>query len=363
MLIIHSLYTSTIYAIEAGPSNQLFFAHANALAKSEVLKKEIEGSWKENAEKKIYWPHWKVSTVERFLEWLYTADYTCPYPQPVPAPAPTSSEQIEDDSTGSKRSAPQQDVFSFDYHGEDGEWPVESTAKKQKMSTTSPTLKPLQDLTWSGDRCQSKLSQSEEYSRWTGHQLWSANQLDYENTLMAHAELYVIACHYLVDGLKAMSWSRLKAVLISMGTPTAGSPVTRNLMNLFQYSFEETGLSLDGEEPLRELLTTFAALHYSSFKDSGIEKWATSSRESDREFIADLMVKVLLRVEALEAAPGVAPSSLAASGRAERHDIKCPKCSWQQMHECTPACSGLVGSPASSFKTKFLGSTGPGIKR
>ncbi|KAL8747374.1 MAG: hypothetical protein Q9184_007608 [Pyrenodesmia sp. 2 TL-2023] len=351
------VYNSTIYEIDVGPSNQSFFAHANALAKSEVLKKEIEGAWKENTEKKIDWPHWKVTTVERFLEWLYTGDYTCPYPHPVPAAA--SSEQIEDKTTGSKRSAPQEDVLSF----EDLEWPAECAAKKQKMSTTGPTLKPLQDLTWSGDHCQPKLSQTEEYNRWTGHQLWTVDQLDYGTTLMAHAELYIMACHYLLDELQALSWSRLKTVLISMGSPSAGSPVVSNLMNLFQYAYEETGLSLDEEEPLRMLLTTFAALHYPIFKGSGIEKWATSAKESDREFAADLMVKVMLRVDALEAVPRVTPSSFAASGKPERHDIKCPKCSWQQMHECSPACSGLVGSPASSFKTKFMGSTGPGIKR
>lgn len=346
-----------------GPSKQLFYAHSNALARSEVLKKEVEGPWKENAERKICWPHWKIATVEKFLDWLYTTDYICPYPHPVPTP--TSSERPTDNDATSKRSATQEAILSFDYHGEDAEWPVEPAAKKAKTSTPVPTLKPLQDLTWSDDRCQPKISQAEEYSRWTGHQLWRPDQLDYETTLMTHAELYVMACHYLLDDLAAMSWQRLRAVLMSMGTPSVGSPVIRNLMNLFRYPYEETGISLDEEEePLRNLLTTFAALHYPIFKGSGIEKWATSAKESDREFCADLMVKVMLRVETLEAVPGVASSFSAVFGKPpERHDMKCPKCSWQQMHECTAACSGLVGSPASSFKTKFLGSTGPGIKR
>ncbi len=353
---------STIYQIEVGPVKQLYYAHSNALKRSEVLKKEVEGSRQESAEKKICWPHWKTSTVEKFLEWLYTSDYTCPYPRLVADP--TSSVQAIDNDAPSKRCAPQEEVAPFKYHGEVAEWPVEPTAKKQKTSTAVPTLKPLQDLTWSDDRCQPKISQAEEYSRWTGHQLWHPNQLDYETTLMTHAELYVMACHYLLDDLAAMSWQRLRAVLMSMGTPSVGSPVIRNLMNLFCYAYEETGNSLDEEEePLRNLLTTFAALHYPIFKGSGIEKWATSAKESDQEFCADLMVKVLLRVEALEAVPGAVLSSSAASSKPERHDMKCPKCSWQQMHECTSACSGLVGSPASSFKTKSLGSTGPGAKR
>lgn len=322
-----------MFEIHVGSSAEPFFAHADVLSKSKVLRKEVEGLWKEKSEKKIYWPDWSVNAADKFLEWLYTADYTCPYPV-------TSISAKEDgeasghkspDARSSSNNAPMNsgdgDMHSGSRYDSNnmnlgdtsssGSWGyppaaaiTDDTASEEPLNPSdvqvkgpSTLLLGLQDLNWLGCHALEKTSQAEEYEKWTGHVHWTPAELDYESTFMTHAEVYVMACLYMVDGLKNMAWQRLRSVLVSIGTPQLDSPVIGNLVTLIHYVYRKTGpQDVDNnEEPLRELIVTFMALNFRQLKGSAIDDLLRSRADVDGEFAADLVSKLMHRVESLEA--------------------------------------------------------------
>lgn len=283
-----------------------------------MLKAEVEGQWKENQERKIEWPHWSVGGAERFLEWLYRGDYVCPYP--VQKTRETIDGKIKG---GGKKKI---DLFSAlksleeppvdcsvleDGLGWDtiGSGTTSSKKKRGKprqiisqaqQKTLSPPLTHLQDLSWNGCRQLDKLTQAEEFDKWTGHQLCSTSELDYESTFMTHAELYVMAHQYMLPQLKNMAWQRLRSVLISIGKPAPGSPVIQNIAMLAHYVYQETGgggprmeeSHEAEEEPLRLLVSSFAALHFTTLKHPRMDELMRSQEEADRDFVVELMAKV-----------------------------------------------------------------------
>ncbi|KAL8766870.1 MAG: hypothetical protein Q9209_006466 [Squamulea sp. 1 TL-2023] len=206
-----SAFQSSVFKILVGTSPQPFYVHTHVLARSEFLRKLVEGSWKESVE-----------------QTLCTNDYACSYPTPVLNLNEEQNNKKKDveegNSKGTKRALEHNEVVSAG--GDDREVSEEdSGSKKQKMAATSVTLVPLRDLTWTGRNVPPpRLSQAEQFEKWSGHQLWSSDQLDYSAPLYTHAELYVMGCRYLLDDLRNMAWERLKAVLLTVGRPALDQP-------------------------------------------------------------------------------------------------------------------------------------------
>lgn len=321
----NSSFKSQVFKVVVGSTAEIFYAHADILAKSVVLKETVQGPWRENVELTLYWRDWEASAVERFLEWLYTGDYQCPYPVEACETESTSQPSAEASGESSDHSPPaeSENVEVLEYLVPAPAEPVEmtfedsildvpsrhkSTAKKLKSTKKGTacarsTIRPLtrlEDLTWNGCRALEKSTEAEEYDQWMGHQLWRPDELDYENTFMTHAKLYVMACFYLLDALKNMSWQRLRSVLISIGKPSPRTPVIGNVMTLIHYVYQETGDHSTDEEPLRMLVTSFAALHYTNLEGTGVKNLLLSAEETDREFVVDLFEKVARQMSYLE---------------------------------------------------------------
>lgn len=128
-----------------------------------------------------------------------------------------------------------------------------------------------------------------------------------------------MGCRYLLDDLRSMAWSRLRAILVTIGRPPPGSLVITNIMDLILDVYDKLDDPVDDVEPLKDLLATFVVQNFTAFQASGIEDWATSENKTAREFIAGLMSKLMLRVEELEdevskPKPMAAPSSSIDSG-------------------------------------------------
>ncbi|KAL8684416.1 MAG: hypothetical protein Q9224_006365, partial [Gallowayella concinna] len=285
----------------------------------------VRGGGKEQEEGKVLWPHWTVSGVDKFLEWLYIGDYKCPYPVKARNSEHGANDEDEEISPprakhGNEAQSPlQYDNADADLLLEESEIdqpPVFGWGQPVLEQVLEPVLEPstpiinespavasvtsLQDLSWSGSRPLGKLSQAEEFEKWTGHQLWRPDQLDYKATFQTHAELYQMGCYYLLDELKNMAWQRLRLVLISIGTPTVGSRVVANLVELIHYAYRVTSDACNEEEPLRKLVTTVAALHFTRFKGAEIEELIASPTKLDREFVSDLMAKMMQKMEESE---------------------------------------------------------------
>lgn len=175
---------------------------------------------------------------------------------------------------------------------------------------------------------------------------------------MTHAELYVMGNQYMLDELKDIAWHRLKAVLLTIGRPLEGSVVIDNITQLGRYVYRETGQMDDEEEPLRNLVSSFVALHYPVFGTSMMGEMIMSTEEGDREFAKDLLAKLTLKVKQFEKVEGerARPGFPFVKPRPgpERHEINCPSCSWQQTHDCGPKCSGYVGGSYSDFNPWYF---------
>lgn len=287
----------------------------------------MQGPWRENVELTLYWRDWEASAVEKLLEWLYTGDYKCPYPVEARKTRSVSTEASAESLNHSPPPEPEdaEEPFGVEPIGVEPE-PAEaidialedpvldtatrfkSTPKKSKStkkgttSTKSITrpLTRLEDLTWHGCLALGKYTEAEGYDQWTGHQLWRPDELDYEDTFMTHAKLYVMACFYQLDGLKNMSWQRLRAVLVSIGKPGPHTPIIGNLATLIHYVYQETGEHGTAEEPLCMLVTSFAALHFTNLKGRRITDLLLSAEEGDRDFVFDLFAKMAQQMSYLE---------------------------------------------------------------
>lgn len=279
------------------------------LGKSDVLRMILNGGGKEMEEGKIVWPDWTVGGAERFLDWLYTEDYGFPYQRPISATNDGSEENgdsfnVDDELVAviHGTTAPSKPMASHldseDYH--DAEASAAEVANEGEEVTEGP-LVGLQDLTWPGCHTpEAKSSQAEKFDNWVGHQLWNADQLDYETTFLAHAELYVMACRYMLEELKNLSWQRLRWILLRIGSPSAGSSVIGNLVTLISYVYKETSNEYGCTEPLRQLVTTFAALNLANFKGPKVDELMMSVELTDREYVLDLMLKATQKIDFLE---------------------------------------------------------------
>lgn len=280
----------------------------------------MEGSWREKTEKKIVWPHWSATAVENFVEWIYTEDYKGPYPTPIrdteELPAKNSENSGETDARTIKDAVPVasspalSDGFDLTSQEKPRKRPVSflsATSQEQIAEAKKRHVLPftrVQGLVGpTGNRKVKKLSKAEEYDMWTGHMLWRSDELDYENTLMTHAELHVMACQYMLDDLKELTWQRLRSVLISVGTPVHQSLFIRNLVKVLRYVYKETATdSLEADqEPLLKLLSTFTAQHFTQIKGPEIDELFGSATELDREIVVDVTAKITQIMDHLEA--------------------------------------------------------------
>ncbi|KAL9617298.1 MAG: hypothetical protein Q9204_008494 [Flavoplaca sp. TL-2023a] len=274
----------------------------------------VSGGGKEMEEGKIVWPDWTLGGAERLLEWLYTEDYGFPYPRPL-----SEAEHGSDDNGDSfdvndelvavdpndellkidRNKKVHYSPVSSDFDSED-EAPARKEVGKEGRTTKGPFDR-LQDLTWPG--CYSpeeKASEGKKFDNWVGRFLWSPDQLDYEATLIAHAELYVMACRYMLDELKNLSWQRLRSVLVEINNPCAKSSFMGNLIDLIRYCYKETSNEPGCTEPLRQLVTSYAAIHCGLFGGPMVDDLMMSTELSDREFVSDFTRKAVQNVDLLE---------------------------------------------------------------
>ena len=326
----HSDFQTPIFEIIAGPSREVFFAHAGILAKSKVLQRDVDGWASETETRKIVWEEWDADVVDKFLEWLYTGDYTITYPT-TPRSAPSGL-----DSTQSTR----QTIDGSDNNGYDevqeervvrnsepdepsalpaepAEWPMEVEQPQPEVIFVEPApqhpLTPLERLSWRGSHHISRQTKADDFDEWLKSQPDPQSSLDYEATFMTHAMLYNIACHKDLLELKNMAWQRLRSLLIYLGPPIVGAPITTNLVTLIHYTYRETGISELPVDPLRDLVTTYVAIHYTKFKGLKVDELISSELADDREFVVELMGKIRESMEHLEASQAKTMSSSSSS--------------------------------------------------
>ncbi|KAL9583135.1 MAG: hypothetical protein Q9212_002884 [Teloschistes hypoglaucus] len=325
-----SALQSQIFEIIVGPSEQVFFAHAAVLSKSKVLQKAIEGPWKEAQEKKIRWPDRDVDTAARFVDWLYTGDYT--YPYPTVAAASESSSTTEDVlKTNTERMTIVEELHRNDRaraslfripHNLDacvsGEDCCEGRERKSRESNpqtprkrvhlpatgeelrlrSNQSLHPL-DPKLSLTECTKvrRLFQGLEFERWAEEELHALGELDYEGPLMAHARLYAMASHFMVDNLLILTWQRVFSLFVTMGAYRATPTVIGNLATFVHYVYTETNDPGKNRGSLRDLVTKAIARNYNKLRGEQLDELITSSLGPDSQFVLDLTAMLSQEVD------------------------------------------------------------------
>ena len=262
--LFSSPYTGPTFDIIAGSEQMHFIAHASVLEQSGNLKAVIYGKWKDSLERKIVLEDWDAASVGRMLQWLYTGDYKAPNPT-LPDPYDTAVENHEHDPN----------AWAADPATR---WPkrICTLLLASLMSTRrSPPAKP---------------TEAAAFESWVQAAGDVRYDMDYELTLMAHAKLYVLANYMLLPGLQAFTYERLQMTLSTMSPIAKDKPVIPNLITLIDYVHESTIRPEVGEEPLQKLITTFIAVNFSQFNDSGGKVQGLMNQY--RDFAEDVLDKV-----------------------------------------------------------------------
>lgn len=166
---------------------------------------------------------------------------------------------------------------------------------------SNPSVHPL-DTSISLEECTKlrKLFQGVQFERWAQDELQSLGELDYEAPLMAHARLYAMASHFMLDNLLILTWQRVFSLLVTMGPYRTTPTVIGNLITLIRYVYSETNDLGDDKGSLRDLVTKTVARHYKEIRGDQFDEFVASPLGSDRQFGLDLTAMLSQEIDKWE---------------------------------------------------------------
>jgi hypothetical protein len=294
--------------IVAGTEKEYLAVHIEAIRASESpsLRALVDESWKESRENIIDWSHTDAATIKRFLTFLYTGDYEVPHPGPLDNSTMTDSapegaasdaamaeelgepavelvEELEPESPASEapEEAPEEEPPE-----EPAEEPPEELAAEelapgpapedpedafcvQKALIESFETRPLTPIS----RCLGIEPPVEAYKTAAG--VFEGASFPYANhcylgLLLAHARVYSFARYHLLPSLQKVALQRLTQVLRRMDcSETHAVP---EISELIRFVYDHTSTTSTNEEPLRKLVSQFAAINYTSLMKGEFEE-------------------------------------------------------------------------------------------
>lgn len=234
----------------------------------------------ESRERKIDLLQWDGDTVGRFVEFLYIGHYQAPSPRQLV----TEQESIisEDDTY-------RRDVYT-------PETARSEVTETQSDGTASPVgphrpLTPLSGFDEEPDlgRNAFREREAEVFSL----RFFNSAICDYNDVLLAHARVYALAQHLKFEALQKVSLQRLLSALLSIDSVKPESQVVLNVIDLLRYVYSHTASSTASEEPIRKIVSQFAALNFPALQSRG--EMSELIKEGG-ELASDLMEKVWKRL-------------------------------------------------------------------
>ncbi|KAI5791991.1 hypothetical protein EDC01DRAFT_788346 [Geopyxis carbonaria] len=243
-----SILLSEVYTIHAGPSHVPFTAHRELLCHhSPTIRTLVSSdSWTQSKSTTIWWEQWDPDTVSRFLEFLYTGQYTGPDLEVVPRDEEQdvlpleSDEQLEEESDEQpeEESAVSVSAEVTDTLSEKHERPI--TPITRFIQVVKPAELPVLNKEWA-------VALLETPGPGTINHL--------EQWSLAHAKIYAIALYTQVVPLAELALCHFVQGL-SESTP-------RPLTNLVRYVYKHT------DEKMRGILARWCVLEQKAFFGSG----------------------------------------------------------------------------------------------
>lgn len=252
-----------------------FFVHKDILAsQSQPFQNATSGAWKEGSDRKIILEDWDGDTVGRLVEFLYTGDYQYPDPEPV---------FLEDTTEVPEEGARHK--------------PPASLAPRDTSSDSADPERPLTPL----NRClRYGLLDGDGGTDPKALEYFEPSRHDYKEALLAHAKVYALAHYKSVNHLRSLALKRLLMTLSRLSPVQTSSHIALNIIDLVNYVYAHTDALASTEEPLRRLVSQFAALNFTELvsKDEMAEFIAEGG-----DFVKDLMGKVSRRLKVVENGP------------------------------------------------------------
>lgn len=273
---------SDIFEIIAESGQKKFSVHSNILtAQSKPLAAIATRALKEATERKIELLDWDGDTVERFVDFLYLGDYQVPDPEPF----------IQ---TGGSAVTPSEDLPREVAYTPDNVRPHSSLSLRSgtTLRGDESVIEPDRPLTPLWQLYESPVAdqgQDNKLDRFFYN--LDPSKHDYQCALLAHAKLYCLAQYEEVEALEGLTLQRLLKTLMPL-RPTESSPhLATNVVQLLKYVYRHTKPPgpASGEEPMRRIVSQFAALNFPALQ--GTEDMKGVIQEGG-EFLNDVLNKV-----------------------------------------------------------------------
>ncbi|KAL6716214.1 hypothetical protein ACLMJK_005780 [Lecanora helva] len=288
-----------IFEIFAGSEPEPLLVHAGILSKSDRLKAIIEGNWEETLARKINLGEWDVDTVKRWVEWLYTGNYTGAFSGGSTQPSSKSSSLPSEASQQLSRNH-QTSAFLSARVNENFADPGMNDGKPY-VNQEGPL--PFFDLAFPGAEFQrhKHLAILKSIIKWRLDSRPKLQDSDFTAIAFSHAKVYCLADYMLLPDLQALAFENIKAWLGINWPPRPTNTLLTSLIPLIRYVYAGTPLKHNdgGEEPLRLLLATYMALHGTAFEDNQHELADLLSDCGD--FAVDLWSKATIQMKTLTA--------------------------------------------------------------
>lgn len=255
-----------------------FFVHKDILAsQSQPFQNATSGFWKEGSDRRIILEDWDGDTVGRLVEFLYTGDYQ--YPDPELVSLGNTSQTVSGE--GSRHKPP------------------------ASLGLRDFSSDPVVDL----ERPLTPLNRCLRYGLSDGGvtdpkslEYFEPSEYDYKEVLLTHAKVYALAHYKSVNLLRSLALKRLLMTLSRISPVQASSHIALNVIDLVNYVYAHTDALASTEEPLRRLVSQFAALNFTALhtRDEMAEFIAEGG-----DFVKDLMAKVCRRLKVVENGPEI----------------------------------------------------------
>ncbi|KAF8542027.1 hypothetical protein BDD12DRAFT_432243 [Trichophaea hybrida] len=217
---ISNHFDSSTLTLLVGTTKKPYSVHSSLLASnSKTFRAMCEGDWVESHSREVDWSGWEECTVKRYLEWIYTGNYSVSESsENLNAPPPEAE----------SRKAP------------------EPTVQSSQLGTVRP-LTPL-------SACFTPLPTPGPYDT-------SQDKGDFSAKSMAHAKLYVLAQYTNTPALENAALGRLHNILVQFAS-SKDAQNTESIVNLVEYIYANTNSPMNSEEPMRRVISTFCAVRF-----------------------------------------------------------------------------------------------------
>lgn len=224
------------------------------------------------------WEVWDEETVAQFVQWMYTGDYEWrssvdTNKEGREATSPQDPEEVNQELTSNEKSTHEEANAAQEVE-------LELEEQRRRRAEFDPPLRLLTPLGQYDPRItQTQLPPERE-------------DKPAHFSFLTHAKIAVLAEYTDVQELKMMAVGRLLDGLLSTKSLENNKTAVESLVELIRYVYANTEDRISAPDPLRKMVSTFAAQNILEFRGTEVRKLL----EDGGDFAVDVMSNVMRRM-------------------------------------------------------------------